>query len=277
MSGVKWLIETQTTSVENTEALLRAIEGQGMEYATVPWRPFVDEPPGVFGPNDCVVFVGSLKLSEVIARKTSWVPGTFNTIETYRCSHYYPIVGDHLFNQPYIMLPVGELVRRKEFLLRTLSSFSSAVFVRPDSGSKLWNGRVFNARNWAEDIAAWVTKWEDVLPHEIAVASPVRTVVREWRMIIVRGRGIVTGSQYGPIILPGLPDEVRQFGEMVIADTGLDPDPAWVLDVCSDAKGDLAVMEVGGFSSAGFYACDRDVIVEAVSAAALRQWKEVHQ
>ena len=89
------------------------------------------------------------------------------------------------------------------------SAFASQVFIRPDSGSKLWNGRVFSAREWEADIASWVTKWEDVLPHEIAVVSPLKTVVREWRLIIVRGVGIVAGSQYGPIVLPGISEEVR--------------------------------------------------------------------
>ncbi len=48
------------------------------------------------------------------------------------------------------------------------------------------------------------------------------------------------------------------------------PESVWVLDVCKTNDNQYHLLEIGGFSFAGLYACDKDAIVEAVSAAALR-------
>jgi hypothetical protein len=58
-----------------------------------------------------------------------------------------------------------------------------------------------------------------------------------------------------------------------IAGGDYQPDPAWVLDICRTATGDYRLLEIGGFSFADLYACDKNDVVAAVSAAALKTWQ----
>jgi hypothetical protein len=89
---------------------------------------------------------------------------------------------------------------------------------------------------------------------------------REWRLVCSKGT-VITGSRYKTAGMVDyrreLPDNVKEFAENVIA-TEWQPDPIYVLDICSDHDGKLYLLEIGAFSVAGLYHCDFDLIVKAV-------------
>jgi len=53
------------------------------------------------------------------------------------------------------------------------------------------------------------------------------------------------------------------------------PDPIWVCDICETYTGILYLLEIGCFSCAGLYACDTDLIVEAVNESAWKEYEEL--
>jgi hypothetical protein len=93
----------------------------------------------VYPQGACVVFHGSIALATRIADDALWQPGAWFTRENYNCSTYYCHLAPFLLNADYVMLPFGELRRRKQFLFDHFAS-DGAIFVRPDSVAKSFTG-----------------------------------------------------------------------------------------------------------------------------------------
>ena len=118
MPDVKWLLENDVFD-EDLQPLIDEIERQGMEVKVQRHRSFDTEREDIatwYPPDACVVFYGSIGFARQVQRKAPWVPGVYCTWDNYRCTHYYPAFGDKLLNKDYVMLPLGELERRGDFL-----------------------------------------------------------------------------------------------------------------------------------------------------------------
>jgi hypothetical protein len=94
----------------------------------------------------------------------------------------------------------------------------------------------------------------------------------EWRFVVV-DQQIVAGSQYkerGVLTIRAECDAEAGRLATTIAGGSFQPDPVWVIDVCRTADGAYRVLEIGAFSFASLYACDKDAVVDGVSQAAIR-------
>jgi hypothetical protein len=158
------------------------------------------------------------------------------------------------------MLPLGDFnYKYHRFMYRS-------VFIRPDAGDKPFTGQVFTK----EDIEGklWQISTEDMKPEDLILLSSdkSRRLNREWRVVCSKGK-VITGSRYKTAGIVDyrreLPDDVKAFTETVIA-TEWQPDPIYVVDICSMTDGTLYLLEIGSFNVAGLYHCDFDLIVEAV-------------
>ena len=106
----------------------------------------------------CVVCYGDIDFVRQVHRRASFVPGVWCNFDNMKCSTYYAHFGEHLLNQQYVMMPVGELWRRWDNLSLVRSVFTMAelefmeptfvfeqhesLFVRPNSGAKPFTGYV---------------------------------------------------------------------------------------------------------------------------------------
>jgi hypothetical protein len=179
-----------------------------------------------------------------------------------------------LLNKNYVMIPLGDLPRRREFLFDTMTSpVNRHLFIRPDRSDKIFTGKAVSEETFDADLRLF--NFYDPLPHELCIVSTARYIENEWRIVVVDGE-VVASSEYGDEQVCGAPSDVISFAELAISSSGYDPPHAWTLDVCSTANGNLHVLEVGSFSCASLYACDPEPIVRAVSAAALAEWKEIN-
>lgn len=276
MTQVHWLVEEEGFNLD-LEPLLSEIKAQGHGLKIHNHVPFEgsDKYLGLFDKDDCVVFYGSLQFGKQIQRQAPWIPGVYCSLEKFECTYYYPFFGSWLLNGNYVMLPYGELKRRKDFLLETLSN-NGAVFVRPSSGFKIFTGKVIYAESWAKDVEN--LGFYDVDPERVVVVAEPHNLDGEWRFIVVKGR-VVAGSQYrsaigvkySEVIAP----EIYEFAQKVVDSAKYEPDPAWCLDVCRRKDGELFVLEVGCFSSAGLYAASKSDIVREVSKVALEEWNDL--
>lgn len=252
---------------------LEAIERNGFEYKTIKYKPFdmVEACQELFPGEDCVIFYGSLGLAKQLRSKAQWIPGIYYNIPVFNCHYYYGYLGNHLFNGNYIMLPYGDLLRRKEFLFEHLSS-DRAIFLRPSRGDKIFTGKVVYKENYERDIE--IFDFNQISPEEIIIAAEPRNIDKEWRFVVVEGK-VITGSQYKEnersATEASYPQEAFDFAVKVAGE--YNPDPVWVIDVCLTKSGEYGLMEVGCFSCAGLYKYNRDIIVKEVSAAALREWE----
>lgn len=263
----KWLIET-TAWTDDLESFFEAIREQEMEYKQV--TSDTEDVLSMFDSDDCVIFYGSLRVGKHIRRKAHWIPGVFYNATAYDCNHYYPFFGDMLLNREYIMLPFGELRRNKEMLYDYLGEDRS-IFLRPNRCDKIFTGKLVGKEEFDKELD--FLGYGAVDPHEIIVVARPINIVQEWRFVCVRGK-VITGSTYKKndrvAIEQGFSEEALATAHM--AAECYNPDLAWVIDVGLTRAGRYCIVEIGCFSCAGLYKCDRSLIIKEVSAAAIEEW-----
>jgi len=264
----KWCIED--SFAEDMTPLLEAVKRQGFAYVLVPAFD-ADKCLAAFPGEDCVIFCGCLNSAQYLRRKAKWIPGVYYNVKQYECVNYYGLLGKYLFNGNYIILPYGDLLRQKEFLYEKVGA-DRTVFIRPSRGDKTFTGGLVFKEHFDQRVERMA--FGQMGHAELVVVAEPRNIQFEWRFVIVDGK-VITGSQYkeGYTVASHASYPTGAFDLAAKVATVFNPEPVWVCDVCQTVSDDYKVMEVGCFSCAGLYQCDRDKIVEAVSAAALREWE----
>jgi hypothetical protein len=262
------------------EELASCIRAQGHDVKLVraPSPPYRWEDAGCFYRNTfdkdaCVVTHGDIELATRIIREQLWIPGGFGTIENYFCSRYFCQLGKYLLNGNYVMLPFAELSRCREFLLGFIG-VDGKLFVRPDSPLKLFTGQVASRERFDADLE--FMSFYEFPANSIVVVSTPKVIEKEWRFIVA-DKQVVTGCQYksGGVMLlaTGYDDGAYRLAKE-IASGPFEPDAVWVMDICRTREDGYFLFEIGGFSFADLYACDKPRLVQAVSASALRLWQQ---
>jgi hypothetical protein len=270
MNKVKWLFEKDTHD-DNLNALMVATEALGHKARLYDFRPFADksELQSLYKPEECVVVYGSIQLCSAINRFCSWVPGTYCSFPAYDCTSYYPFLANYLLNSDYVMLPYGELLRRRDFLYSTLGS-DNAVFIRPDTGRKTFTGKVVYKENFEREVDKF--GFYDTMIDDLVIVAPPHNIIKEWRLLVVN-QFVEASSQYLPDRKRECPQEVIDLGNEIAK--LYEPDKCWTIDICQLKDGTLKLLEIGSFSCAGTYCCDPYKIIQAVSAQALKDWQEL--
>ncbi len=275
-----WLLEKDVFR-ENLDRMVAEIHRQGMICKVVDYVPFSGgrDYLGSFNEHDCVVFYGCIQFARQIQREAKWIPSLYATFKNYDCSVYYPALGSTLLARNYVMLPFGDLPRQKEFLFRTVGR-DDQVFLRPCASDKIFTGQVVCKEKF--DYALTRLSMETIEPNEMVVAAEPQDITHEYRFVIVNGRAVTGTQSHENRELEVVPLAQSKFGAVAmelaqqVAEGPYRPDAAWCLDVCI-VDGKAFVLEVGAFSCAGLYDCEMDKVVEAVSAAAMKDWEDVNK
>ncbi|MEM7558832.1 MAG: ATP-grasp domain-containing protein [Planctomycetota bacterium] len=271
---VGWLVDAVCFESYHDE-LVKAVEDAGHLAVSVRRPP----PPyhwddvdccyrNSFPPGSCVVTHGDADLVQRVAKDQLWTPGVFADVSRYHCSHYYAYFGNFVLNNDYMMLPFSELPRLSDFVFENFS-VDGRVFVRPDTPLKIFTGQCISQNDFDRDYD--YLAFNGFPEESLVVVSTPKRILKEWRFVVVEGR-VVAGSEYcdnGTFVARRAEDEQTFDFARKVADCGYQPEPVWVLDICKTNEGRFAVVEVGAFSFAGLYDCDKDAIVRAVSDAAL--------
>lgn len=273
MVNVKWLIET-TNIPEDCDPLIEALEKYDIEYKLGRREVWLIDDE-TLNEQSCTIFFGTLDAAKFLRPIAKWIPGVYYNPTAYNCQYYYPALGDLLLNRNYMMLPFGELKRQKELLYEKFGQ-DRAVFIRPDRGDKTFTGKLFYKEHFDKDIER--VGYGQIEPHELVVVADPINLVQEWRLICAEGE-IITGSSYKKDNLvgseQGFPQEVQDIAEK--AASLYNPDRVWCIDVGKTKGGRYCIVEVGCFSCAGLYACDREIIVKRVSKIAWDEWREYNE
>lgn len=276
--AVNWLVEDGPFD-ENLDSLVREIKSQGMRVEVVKYKPFGSGTYDMFDKDACVLVYGSLNLAQQIQREKAWVPGPICTLPNLKFSSYAARWGKHLLNQEYVMLPYGELDRRRVELCDLwghLRPKDSYLFVRPDDGSKSFTGQCVSDRDFKDGKGPFDHL---VRPETMIIAASPLTIMEEYRFVIAKGK-VVTGSKYkfcdkiefAPF--SEIPAEAVKKANQ-IATEGWSPDPIYCMDICF-WRHEHYLLEVNSFSCSGLYQCDMAKVVSAASEVAQEEWLEVH-
>ena len=275
---IQWFLESDIYGDDIAE-LVKEIEAQGHGLKILSDRNHWDTSwLNLYDKKDCVIYYGGLELGYTVRREASWVPGIYSSIENYACTKYYPIFGQYLLNQNYIMIPYGELLRQKDFLYEKVG-IDNAVFIRPNKGNKVFTGTLVYKERFERDID--VMGFYETQPDELCVVCEPRNIEHEWRFLIVDNK-FVAGSTYGKsqhdVFSNQCTCEDRYayaVATKVMCNIDYCPDRCWTLDMCMTKENNYYVNEVGCFSCAGLYSMDMSRVVSEVSRAALEDWKEI--
>ena len=278
MTSVKWLIE-QYDFVENIDDLIRTIKELGDAVHIVQYRPFSEVETVPFGESDCVVAIGTIGFIDRIQRTQPWVPGTYATFRNYECTSYYPAFGQYLFNSDYVMLPLGEIRRRFNWLQKTLGAKS--LFVRPNSGKKCFGGSVLlDTRD--------IDLLDRANPNTLCVVSAKKSMGCEFRYFVA-DKTILDGAMYynccgthEPKNISALTDTSDKYQETLCREmvtkilTNIDyaPDRVFCIDMVFDLAKGPKVMEISAFSTSGWYGASPSKIIPYVRELAIAEWKE---
>lgn len=274
MTKVGWLLDASVFDGYHDELAAAIVRnGHTVKSLNRPNPPYGWEDNGfayrtAYPAGACVVTHADIDLVNRVLSDGHWTPGGFATVEHFYCSHYFSYFGRFLLNQDYIMLPFAELRRRAGFLFDTLGR-DGRIFVRPDSPLKLFTGLVATRETFTRDLE-FMAFYEFPIESLVVVSSP-KSIEAEWRFVVAKQR-VVAGSQYkrgSEIVLSRqIEPAARRLADEIVS-IGYAPDPVWVLDICRTLDGHYHLLEIGSFSFANLYACDKDAVVQAVSEVAL--------
>src|SRR5687768_17174422 len=166
--------------------LVGYLKRYGLEYETVPFRPFTNELKFKTDRKD-VWFFGSVN-GAAVAMQYGWNPGSL-----YNNSHdfeaYGPAYGDNMLNSDGVVITAEEEIP---------DSISYAFFARPTKDTKSFSGQVFTKDSWREyvnELKATSTLGQLTSETKILVAPIKTNIQQEIRCWIVNGKP-VTISQY---------------------------------------------------------------------------------
>jgi hypothetical protein len=270
---VKWLIEDYEHD-SSLQPMMDEIKKQGMELEVVKYEPWESGTFDQYNDEDCVVFYGTLQLGRQLQRQKAWVPGVYCNFKHLCCKHYYSYWGKYLFNQDYIMLPMMEILRRREEIFKQFG-VDETIWIRPDSGAKTFTGQTVPLEFLDKEFDLFGNYAGKPLDEIIAVVSSPKVIDAEWR-IVIADKKLVSGSQYkkdGKLdISTHVPRTVFWLASK-IAQEEWQPDIAYTLDICKSGD-EYSLLEANSFSCSGLYENNPASVVKAISSAALKEWKD---
>ena len=140
------------------------------------------------------------------------------------------------------------------------------LYIRPTSPFKEFAGQVFNKWSFEKEIN-YLKQNKNIRAEEIVcVVSSPKNIYKEYRNVFV-DKKFVGSSLYMERdelkVEAGAPNSVVEFAEWVGASRFLSGELDYVIDVGVMEGGRLALVELNGFETSSFYACDLRSIFSA--------------
>jgi hypothetical protein len=273
---VKILLDQHMIDHGSQPDLAEKVKSLGFETLVATYDPSRIAPKvPVFNANDCAIVYGSIAFIRQYLTGRDFHPGAYYSSTLFRCSGYMPKIESQLLANPeYIMIPFGELERRSEQFFDFFKTDS--LFVRPDTGGKVFAGRVIGKAESAFDLDT-INRLSGVWPDTMVLVAKGKVITAEYRFFIVAGE-VITGSMYmsngEPCVSPIVNADCMAVARKVAA-SSFQIDNAYCCDV-GIVDGEAKVIELNSFSAAGLYACDAKKLFAAVAAEAMRDYLETH-
>lgn len=259
-----WLIQTNMEDVD-TDPMIAEVLKQGMEVRRVDHQLGVHVDFSHYKPHDCIVCYGDIDFVRQVYHRAPFIPGAWCNFYNMKCSTYYAYLGEHLLNQQYIMMPIGDLLRKWDMIVSYAPNQS--WFIRPDSGAKPFTGYVVIP----DEKHKIQTLSQAVGPEMLVIVAPEKSITAEWRFVIC-DREVTAGCQYLPIESPSFPTSAFRLA-IQVANHEWQPDLCYTVDI-AESDGKMYLLEINSFSCAGFYDCVIDDIVRRASIVAEKEWEE---
>ena len=275
MDRVLWIIQTNLGVESDVRDFVDAIRQSTAlveEVAAIPFTGDLPEYLPTIKYDGPVVLYGSVSFVTGSHQSNRWKPGAFSDPDTFTYDKWVKYYGDLLLNSS----DGAQVTTIGEFVNSPLSD-KNMVFVRPLRDAKEINGEVQTVGQFRKFCNSVMSgeMYHGISGSTVVVVGEPWGISAEWRLFAKNGE-IVAASQYkknGRLHKnKDVPERVIHFGKMVAQ--RWDPCPMYVIDVCESA-GNLYIMEVQGFNSAGHYDANMDAIVKAANEATLEDFAKL--
>jgi len=262
------------TNSDDYKNLIEAVRKTERDCYVIDKHNNFDFDPSRYRENECIMFQGSIQMARHCRKvlPKGCFPIAFCTEENFLCSTYYPYVQEFLFNNKHRFVTISELKANmfgfyKEFGKEAL------VYIRPDRGDKPFVGQLLDIQDfeqfWKNDVVC--TAEDD----DLVIVSTPKTIQGEWRYVCTYNKEIIAQSTYQyqgkRTSIPFAPPQATELVHKIL-NKGYFPDPVFTIDVCQDIDGNFWMLEFNSFSSAGLYACDKNLIAKKVSEIAEKEY-----
>jgi len=266
---VKWIIDKYIFD----ECVPRDIfEKMGVEYYELEYVPFLDKyDPPYDASSECVITYGTINA----VRHLKQYFGTFLREENLKyhvySSNYAP---SNLFlNNDHFFVTFKFLQENKNEVYSRMGLDS--IFIRPDSGSKSFTGKVIPKRDFDLEIDCMKQLYNTSNEELILVSTP-KEILEESRFIIC-GDEAIANSRYQidgvHKIDSNSSTKSIDFVDEILEQQFWSPEELFTLDIALTPTGPK-IIELNSFSCAGWYDCDEETVIDKVSRFVYDMWKE---
>lgn len=143
------------------------------------------------------------------------------------------------------------------------------LFLRPDSGKKIFAGQVFEKHKWLEEYSFLKQRNADKI---LVFVAEKEWIGREWRCLFV-GEELVGVSDYmyqGEILggfagQRNITEKMKDFAQVIRYNELFSPEDNVAIDIGQREDGSYGLIEINFLESSGFYACDPEPIYKALA------------
>lgn len=188
----------------------------------------------------------------------SWV-----TLKNYECSTYYTYWMQWLLNRDHFFVPWGVFETEADQYFKWLDS--SKLFIRPNSGRKIFTGNYVDSKWWTQNL-----KTIQDLPGnspkatDLILVSSHKGIVAEYRVMMHLDTVIDYSFYDGNDMAVVDRKDLTTFSENAAWSSNYFPDDYYTIDVSLMQDGDLKVIELNSLFSAGWYDADYEKIITHV-------------
>lgn len=264
-----WLVQTNMGSNSDISNIIISLKDLKIDFCEVTEIPFSDDLPNIdySGP---VICYGSTWFIKKCLNSKKWFPAVWHD-DNFSYSAWVKNYNSLLLNSPdnVVRTTIGDYIHDTTFLDNDM------VFVRPEYDYKEFCGEVMESaqfKKWCQTIQEG--GFNQVTADTKIVVGVPYGITSEWRLFVVDGK-VVAGSLYkdkGVLNKSSVvPKNVIDYGNMVAKLWS--PASVFTLDICS-SNNSLYILEAQGFNSAGHYATDLNILFQAVTNQAVKEWTD---
>ncbi len=259
-----WIVENSSFDRDSTYNLLKSLKKLKIPYIDFEYKLFMnwkDVYEGIGDIDSNVISYGSLNFINKIQKIESYKPGSYCNFRNLECKNYYTSkLLPYLLNSKYYIMTWEFFKLKAEYLFK---EFEGKIFIRPNSGKKVFTGMVVYEDSYLYDFSTTFNRVED---NTLVIVAPVKEVTKEWRFFVSKNN-VITGCQFyenGKLYVNTKVDkEAKDLAKLV--SNLYNPDLIFVVDIGKTNEDVYKVIELNSFSCAGIYACDTDKIVLEVN------------
>ncbi len=284
----KWIVDTMITESRGvTGDILSAIKKAGCDLFTTEYKPFVEKQDYGFDLDEG--YSGSWfdwdsdnfskarpyclygTIGFVQKCKIPLFPGAYGINDNTNCNVYYSQLPEEwMLNNQFVMAPFRTIKNNPK---RFFDLFGmDDLFIRPNSGRKSFTGYTISRENAAFELNS-STQLTSVQDDTICLISPAKKINSEFRFVVGNGE-VIDGSEYRwDSVLDIRHDWLEDCHKLAkkVAEYKWRPDTCFTVDVADTPDGPR-VIELNGFSCAGMYACDKELVFGRVSDIAQKEF-----